>query len=149
MTTQELPAHLNELSRRVIQCAIEVHRHLGPGLLERFYERAMLIELQMAGLQVAAQVPVLITYKGQPLGEQRLDLVVEGCLVLELKSIESISEVETDQVVSYLRAGGFPLGLLINFNVARLVDGVRRRVNSTVLASAPSANPSASSATSA
>lgn len=107
---------------------MEVHSHLGPGLLEKHYERALAHELTSRGLIAQSQVPIRLTYKGTDIGEQCLDLVVEDLLVIELKSVEAVHDVHLAQLVSYLTASGKPLGLLINFNVARLKDGVYRRV---------------------
>ncbi len=129
----EPPAWLNAISRNVIECAIAVHRVLGPGLAERLYEEAMMIEFAAQGLRAERQVPVTMTYRGTALPLQRLDLVVERLIVVELKAVESVLDVHVAQLLSYLRAARLPLGLVINFNVLRLVDGVRRRVNSPAL----------------
>lgn len=124
----DVPADWNRTSRSVIGAAIEVHSALGPGLLERLYEHAMIHELRLRGLRVERQVPFRVRYKGVDLGDQYLDLVVEGLLVVELKSVERVREEHLGQLTSYLRSSGLPLGLLINFNVARLKDGLHRRV---------------------
>lgn len=149
----EVPAELNTLSDRVIGCAIEVHRALGPGLLERLYEDALVHELALARFGVHRQVPVTLNYKGLELTGQRLDLVVEESIVVELKAIEAVLDVHLAQLLGYMRAGRYPLGLLINFNVPVLKRGIHRRVNSRALApptpstfsptssSAPSASP--------
>ena len=144
-TVTEIPDSLNKLSERVIGCAIEVHRVLGPGLLERLYEDALVHELQLQDLQVRRQVPVQLDYKGVMLTGQRLDLVVEHRLVIELKAVESVSDLHLAQLLSYLRVGNLPLGLLINFNVPLLKKGIHRRVNSAALRAQDSAR-SASSA---
>jgi len=117
---------LNQLTRRIIGCAIEVHRHLGPGLLESIYESALCIELEMAGLAYERQKPVPVTYKGHALGEHRLDVLVEDTVILELKSVERFDPVFEAQILSYLRMTGKSLGLLINFNSRLLKDGIRR-----------------------
>lgn len=117
---------LNELSHRVIGAAIEVHRHLGPGLLEIVYEDAMCIELSMRGLGFARQVSVPLEYKGHSIAQTRLDLLVEEKLIVELKAVESIAPIHRAQVLTYLRAGGFELGLIINFHVPLLREGVAR-----------------------
>ena len=141
----ELPDGVNQLSKRVIGCAIEVHRQLGPGLLERLYEEALLYELNAAGIGTERQVAVPVRYKSAVLQGQRLDLLVEGMIVLELKAIESVSDVHLAQLVTYLRVAELPLGILINFNVPLLTQGVYRRINSHALppksASASSASP--------
>ncbi|HZW11163.1 MAG TPA: GxxExxY protein [Phycisphaerales bacterium] len=144
--TNELPDGLNRLSERVIGCAIEVHRQLGPGLLERIYEDAMVYELHAAGLLVDRQVPVPVRYKDVELHGQRLDIIVERQIVLELKAVEKIPEVYVSQLVSYLRISDLPLGLLINFNVPILTRGIHRRINSAALEGVTAAFPSASSA---
>lgn len=141
----ELPDTLNQLSKRVIGCAIEVHRHLGPGLLERLYEEALLYELDAAGIQTKRQVAVPVRYKSAVLQGQRLDLVVEDLIVLELKAIESVADVHLAQLVTYLRVAEMPLGFLINFNVPLLTHGVYRRINSHVLTPSPDSASSASS----
>lgn len=141
----ELPEDLNRISERVIGCAIEVHRQLGPGLLERLYEEALLYELRLAGLRVEQQLAVPVRYKTAVLQGQRLDLVVEGTVVVELKAVEAVSDLHLAQLVTYLRVSNLPLGILINFHVPLLTKGVYRRINSRVLAthsnSATSASP--------
>ncbi|HEX2837694.1 MAG TPA: GxxExxY protein [Phycisphaerales bacterium] len=124
----DVPPEWNRVTETVIGAAMEVHSHLGPGLLEKHYERALVHELTARGLSVQSQVPIRLTYKGAEIGEQCLDLVVEDLLVIELKSVEAVHDVHLAQLVSYLTASGKPLGLLINFNVARLKDGLYRRV---------------------
>lgn len=123
------PEALNDVTGAIIGCAMEVHSHLGPGLIERLYEDAMIHELGERGLTVARQVPIAVPYKSITLSGQRLDLVVNASVVVELKSIEAVSQTHLAQLVSYLRAGGYPVGLLLNFNVARLKDGIFRRAN--------------------
>ena len=120
----------NQASRRVIGAAIEVHRHLGPGFLESVYERALCVELRRLGIPFVCQPVIEIAYKGEVVGEGRLDLLVEGCLVVELKAIDAIAGIHIAQLRSYLLATGHQLGLLFNFNVRRLRDdGIRRVVN--------------------
>jgi GxxExxY protein len=120
-----------ELTEQIIGCAIKVHSELGPGLPELAYESALAIELFDAGLKFEQQVAVAIQYKGRPLGVgYRLDLVIENSVVIELKAVESIAAVHRAQLLSYLRLSGCTLGLLINFNVVSLREGVRRVVNS-------------------
>jgi GxxExxY protein len=125
---REPPAALDELAHRVIEAAIEVHRELGPGLPEEAYERAMSIELTARGMSSEKQRVVEIFYKGAPVGRGRIDLLVEGALIVEIKSIDSLSSVHRLQVLSYMRMLKQPLALLINFNVAVLKDGIRRVV---------------------
>lgn len=116
-----------ELTERIIACAIAVHRELGPGLLESIYEEALTIELATSGLRFVRQVEMPVVYKGTPLsGSFRLDLVVENKVVVELKALEAILPVHEAQLLSYLRMGGWEVGLLINFKTALLRDGIRR-----------------------
>jgi GxxExxY protein len=119
----------NELSGRVIGAAIAVHRELGPGFLESVYESALCIELDHLGLPYSRQVVVELGYRGQPVGEGRIDLLVGGSLVVELKAVETLLPLHEAQLLSYLKATGHPVGLLINFNVVALRRGVRRMVN--------------------
>jgi len=117
---------LNQLTKRIIGCAIEVHRNLGPGLLESVYEAALCIELDLGGLSYERQKVVPVSYKGRPIGEHRLDILVEDTVILELKSVERLDPVFEAQILGYLRMTGKPLGLLINFNSRLLKDGIRR-----------------------
>jgi GxxExxY protein len=123
-----IPARWNATTERVIACAMEVHTRLGPGLAERLYEDALLYELSRAGLAVRRQVVVRVPYKDIVLSELRLDLVVGGGVVVELKCVEHVSDLHLAQLLGYLRAGGMPVGLLINFHTLRLRDGIFRRV---------------------
>lgn len=127
---KEVPAEWNELTRRIIGAAMEVHSRLGPGGLEKMYERALIVELRHCGLTVKQQVAANVTYREQPIGELVIDLVVNDLIVLELKAVEAVADVHLAQLVSYLRHGDYPLGLLINFNVLHLREGVSRRINS-------------------
>lgn len=112
----------------MIGAAIEVHRALGPGYLEAIYEQALAIELEERGISFERQRKVSVIYKEREIGECRVDFMVAGILLLELKSAESISPVHLAQVMSYLKATGLRLGLLINFNVPVLKDGIKRVV---------------------
>lgn len=123
-----LPEEVEALVSRTIGCAIEVHRHLGPGLLERIYARALSIELGACGIAFVPEQRFPIYYRGHLLHEQRVDLVVEGQLIVEVKAVENIAPVHQAQVLSYLRASEMRVGLLMNFNAARLADGLRRIV---------------------
>lgn len=115
------------LSRAVIGAAIEVHRHLGPGLLESAYEACLAYELGQQGIGYRLQVPLPVRYKGaSPDCGYRLDVVVEDRLLLELKAIEQVLPIHTAQILTYMRLASFDTGLLINFNVVRLIDGVQR-----------------------
>jgi GxxExxY protein len=117
-----------DLTRRVIGCAIEVHHHLGPGLLESIYEAALCHELSRAGIAFVRQRKLRVKYQGVDLAcEFVLDLVVEGVLVLEIKAVAQLLPIHEAQLLTYLRISGLPLGLLLNFNEVRLKDGIRRR----------------------
>lgn len=120
----------NELTSEVIAAAIEVHRALGPGLLESVYLECLRFELTRRKLRFATQVTIPIAYKGLELGAgYRVDLIVEDRLIVEAKSVEHVIPVHKAQVLTYLRLTACPVGLLINFNVPKLVDGVFRLVN--------------------
>jgi GxxExxY protein len=117
---------INKLTERIIGCAIEVHRNLGPGLLESTYESALCIELEDAGLVYQRQFPFPILYKGRNIGDYRIDLIVEDKIVVELKSVERFDPVFEAQVLTYLKVTGKKVGLLINFNTRLLSQGVKR-----------------------
>ena len=119
---------LSSLTSRIIGCAIEVHRVLGPGLLESMYEAALRIELDELGLGYESQKPLSAYYKGHLLGEYRVDLVVEDLVVVEVKSVERPVPVFEAQLLTYMRLMNKTVGLLINFNSRLLKDGVTRRV---------------------
>ncbi len=119
---------LEQLANQAIGAALEVHKALGPGFLEAVYEDALAIELELRGIIFVRQAPVSVTYKGQKVGEGRLDILVDQKLILELKSVESLTAVHTAQLMSYLKATKLHLGLLINFNVPLLRDGLKRIV---------------------
>ena len=114
------------LTERIIGAAIEVHRILGPGLLEGIYEDALSVEFTLRGIPYQRQVDQPMEYKGHPLRSQRIDLLVAGEVVVELKSVSNLPEVVLAQLLSYLKATGLKRGLLINFGATRLVDGVKR-----------------------
>lgn len=121
---------IDEITYAVIGAAFKVHRQLGPGLLERFYQAAMEIQLKEDGFDVKAQAPVKVMYNGHSLGEDcRIDLLVENAVVVELKSVEYLAPVYHRQILSYLRLAGKSVGLLINFNEPDLKDGIHRIVN--------------------
>ena len=111
-----------------IGCAIRVHRELGPGFLESIYRQAMCLELQAAGMSYESERPVCVKYRGVEIRGQRVDLIVEGAIVVELKSVVRLDEVHLAQVMSYLRTTGLRGGLLINFRVPVLRRGLRRVV---------------------
>jgi len=117
---------LDQLSERVIGLAIEVHRNLGPGLLESLYESALCFELESSGLPFERQKLLPVSYKGRMIGDFRVDLVVEDALLPEPKSVERHDSVFEAQVLSYLKISKLRLGLLLNFNTRLLKDGVKR-----------------------
>lgn len=124
------PSSLHDhIAYSTIGAAIEVHRHLGPGLPEATYEQALAFELEKRNFKVARQVPIALAYKGLAVGELRLDLLVEDLVLVELKSVDCFARTHFAQVLGYLRAAKLQLGLLINFNVAVLRDGIRRFIN--------------------
>jgi GxxExxY protein len=115
------------LSRRVIGAAIEVHRRLGPGFGEELYERALCIELEKRGIRCDRQVVIPVYYDGIEIGRHRLDLIVEGQLIIELKAVSAIADVHSAQLLGYLRATNLQVGLVLNFGDMPL--GVKRIVN--------------------
>lgn len=120
----------NDLTHLVIGASIEIHRALGPGLFESAYRECLLHELRQKGLLVEREKPVPIVYKDVKLDHgYRLDLLVENKLVIELKTVECLTEAHYQQILTYLRLGNFPYGLLINFNEALLKDGLKRFIN--------------------
>ena len=124
------PADFNDITREILAGAIEVHRALGPGLLESIYTPCLQYELTARKLRFAAQRAVPIVYKGMAMGAgYRIDLVVEDVVVVELKSASVLLPVHQAQILTYLNLTACPVGLLINFNVPRLMDGVKRRLN--------------------
>jgi GxxExxY protein len=125
--------NLNQISSQIIGAAINVHRDLGPGLLESVYQRCMEIELREVGLEVQSEVPVPVVYKGKPITSEgfRIDLLVQGEIIVELKSVETVQPVHKKQLLTYLRLAKKRLGLLTNFNSLALKDGVTRIINSS------------------
>ena len=117
----------DRLSREVIGAAIEVHRVLGPGLLESIYERCLVHELELRGIPAIRQQQVRIDYKGFVFAEElRFDLLVDGALLLELKAVQEILPIHKAQLLSYMKLLDSPLGLLLNFHELKLVDGIAR-----------------------
>jgi GxxExxY protein len=119
---------INQLTERIIGLAIEVLKHLGPGLSEAAYERALCIELDDAGLSYQKQIGLPVVYKGEVIAEHRPDLVVSNRVVVEIKAIERLARVHTAQMITYLQVTGLELGLIMNFNAATLHEGLRRVV---------------------
>jgi len=122
---------LNPLTERIIAAALEVHKQLGPGLLESAYDSCLALELATAGLSIERQKPLPIFYRSQRLDcAYRIDFVVEGLVIVEIKAVERLERVHTAQLLSYLKFAKCPLGLLFNFNTSFLTrDGLRRIVN--------------------
>jgi len=119
----------NEASAAVIAAAIEVHREMGPGLIESIYERCLAHELALKGLAVETQKQVTVRYKGTAFDAPlRLDLLVEGCLVVECKVVETVLPVHKAQLLSYLKLVDAPVGLLLNFNEVLLKEGIHRLI---------------------
>ena len=137
---------LSGVTRSIIGAAIEVHRHLGPGLLESAYEECLCYELSQAGLRFRRQVAVPVMYKGLKLTcDYRLDLIVEDSVIVEIKTVDNLLPIHSAQLLTYLKATNKPVGLLINFNLPVLKDGIKRLVNHYVEPEAD-ASVSASSA---
>ena len=121
---------IDELSYKVIGCAMEVHKTLGPGLFENIYEQALVHELTLNGIPVKTQVEIEINYKGTNLGNGlRLDVLVDNTLIVELKSVEDLKPLHHKQLLTYLRLTDKRVGLLINFNTENLKDGIKRIAN--------------------
>jgi GxxExxY protein len=121
---------INEITGQVLDAAIKVHQTLGPGLLESAYEACLIYELRKRGLNVSAQVPLPIIYEEVRLeAGYRLDLVVQDAVVVEIKAVEAILPIHKAQLLSYLKLSGYKAGLLVNFNVELLKQGVTRLVN--------------------
>jgi GxxExxY protein len=115
------------LTQRIIGCAIEVHRMLGPGLLESAYEQCMAYEMTLQQIAFRLQVPTPVRYKGLALDcAYRADIVVQERVIVELKSVDALTALHHAQLLTYMRVSGMQVGLLINFNVPRLVDGIKR-----------------------
>ncbi len=127
---KEHELHINRVTEEVIAAAIEVHRNLGPGLLESAYEACLAFELRERGLAVEHQKPLPVVYRDVTVEVgYRLDLLVEDVVVIELKSVERLERIHQAQLLSYLKLSGYKLGLLINFNVPLLKHGIKRIVN--------------------
>lgn len=126
----ELNEKINELSYKIIGCAIEVHKILGPGLLESAYQNCLIFELEKIGLKVEKEVSLPIIYKEIELNHgYRIDLLINNLIVIELKTVEELTEVHKAQILTYLKLGEFPLGLLINFHSKILKNNIKRFIN--------------------
>ena len=119
---------VNEITEKIIGGAIEVHRNLGPGLLEPVYEKALIIEFEAINLKFENQKKLNVKYKNRDIGEYRIDFLIENSVVLELKSVERHDPVFEAQLLSYMKLGSYKVGLLINFNSKLLKDGIRRMI---------------------
>jgi GxxExxY protein len=142
-----VPDEINQISGAVIGAAMEVHTELGPGFLARVYEDALLYEFRRRGIPYQTDLRVRVQFKDIEVGEQVLQIVVSGTVLVELVSVERVAELHQAQLVSHLQAARLPLGLLINFNVPSLRNGLYRRILSKHVPSSP--RTSAHSATSA
>ncbi len=120
----------NEISKIVFECALNVHKALGPGLLESAYEECMLYEIKKTGLKVEKQKPLPLIYEDVKLEiGYRVDLMIENKVILEIKSVETLNDVHMAQVLTYLKLSDCKLGMLINFNVALIKNGIKRIAN--------------------
>ncbi len=123
----------NEISNKVIEIAIEIHKALGPGLLESAYKECMYYKIKKSGLYVEKEKPLPLFYEEVKLDcGYRIDLLVENKLVIEIKSVDAINDIHLAQTLTYLKLGNFRLGLLINFNVILLKNGIKRVINGTL-----------------
>ena len=123
----------NEIASKIIGCAIEVHKALGPGLLESAYQECLFYKLRKEGLHVIKEKPMPLVFEDVQLEcGYRIDLLVENKVVIEIKSVEGLNDVHLAQTLTYLKLGDFKLGLLINFNVALLKNGIKRVINGTL-----------------
>jgi GxxExxY protein len=125
---REPSKRVDDLARQVIGAAIEVHRILGPGFLESVYEGALAIEFALRDIPFERQKPIVLLYKDEPVGDSRLDFLVGQELVVELKAIEVVHQIHPAKVINYLKMTGLDLGLIINFHVEQLKDGIKRIV---------------------
>lgn len=123
-----LPADVEEIARKVIGCALAVHRALGPGFKEPIYSEALCLEMNAAGISFEREKALVVRYRHWQVPGHRLDLLLEGKVIVELKAVRQLKEIHRRQVVSYLKASNLRLGLLFNFNVSLLKHGIRRVV---------------------
>jgi GxxExxY protein len=124
---KKLKMETNQITEKIIGCAIEVHKNLGPGLLESAYEECLYYELNNLGLNVKKQLALPVVYKDVKLDAgYRIDLLIENKVIVEIKSVEAIAEIHKAQLMTYMKLANIKIGLLINFNVSRLKDGIVR-----------------------
>lgn len=126
MTFAPIPPAVEQVATDVIGAAIEVHRHLGPGFLERIYQEALCAECLTRRIPFERECAVTVNYKGLAIAGQRIDLIVDKCVIVELKATTRIDVIDESKVVSYLRTTGLRLGLLLNFNCRTMKEGVKR-----------------------
>ena len=119
---------LKEVTEKIISCAIEVHSALGPGLLESLYEEALVEEFKLRNILFERQKEIVMKYKGKDIGNHRIDLLVEDKVIVELKATDAINKIYEAQLLTYLKTTNKRVGLLINFNIERLKDGIRRLI---------------------
>ena len=117
-----------ELTEKILACAIETHKRLGPGFTEDVYEEGFAYELKLRGIRFTRQFEIDIPYRDIIIRKYRLDLVIEDKVVVELKAVSKLSEIHSSQIISYLKASGLEVGLLLNFNVRMMKDGIKRVV---------------------
>ncbi|HEY9500100.1 MAG TPA: GxxExxY protein [Pyrinomonadaceae bacterium] len=123
-----MPHHVNVLTGKIIGLAIEIHRSLGPGLLESAYHQCLVRELELSDIPFKSKLPLPLVYKGIEVKGYEVDLLVANTVVLELKSVAALAPVHEAQLLTYMRLGGWQIGLLLNFNVVVMKDGIRRKV---------------------
>lgn len=123
-----VPPETEEIVQRTIGCGIEVHRHLGPGFLERIYAEALAYELEARGLSFERERSIVVNYKDKRIAGQRVDLIVAGSVIVEVKAVAKLDPVFESKMISYLRTTGLRIGLLMNFNAMLLKDGLKRIV---------------------
>lgn len=126
--TDPIPREVEDIGYRVIGCGLTVHKILGPGFKEMIYQRAFCLELDAQGLKFECEKKILVPYKDHLIDGHRLDLIIEGVVIVELKAIPRVTELHRKQVLSYLKATGLRLGYVMNFNAEVLKDGTRRVV---------------------
>ncbi|BAI61689.1 conserved hypothetical protein [Methanocella paludicola SANAE] len=127
---EPIPDKTNKISGIIVDSALTVHRTLGPGLLERVYEECLIQELTLRGLKVESQIPLPIEYKGLRIEDAvRIDILVENCVIIEIKAVETVLPVHEAQLLTYLKLSNNRLGLLINFNSPLIKDGIKRIAN--------------------
>jgi GxxExxY protein len=117
---------INQITQKIIGCAIEVHKNLGPGLLESIYEKALCVEFENNGIKFEKQKIINVSYKKRYVGDFKIDILVEDNVVVELKSVERFDPVFEAQILSYMKLGEYKIGLLINFNSKLLKEGIKR-----------------------